>query len=82
MAYDRKANSYWEATVMTNATATEFTLVLTAEETEQLRSVLEEAMAEVHAERRRTESPAYQQLVRHEEALVQSLLTKVRQLGH
>jgi hypothetical protein len=67
---------------MTNSTAAQYILQMTAEEARELRSVLEEALAEIHVEKRRTEAPNYQQAVRHEEELVQSLVNKVRQLGH
>ena len=43
-------------------------------------SLLEQWVVETHAERRRTESPAYQEEVRREEAVLQGLLHKVRQL--
>ncbi len=62
---------------MTTSTA-QFNLDLTEEERRELLVLLEEALVETHAEKRRTEAPEYQQHVLHHESLIRTLLGKVR----
>ncbi|HLW64661.1 MAG TPA: hypothetical protein VKS79_05025 [Gemmataceae bacterium] len=59
----------------------EYVLPLTQEERAELLRILEQQLVEVHGESRRTEAPAYQQEVHHEEALIRALTEKVRRLG-
>jgi hypothetical protein len=58
-----------------------YTLILTHEERGVLFSLLEQSVTDVHAESRRTESPAYQEKVHHQEAVLRALKEKVGQLG-
>jgi hypothetical protein len=58
----------------------EFTLRLNEEERAELLRLLETCLREVHGERRRTEAPAYQSRVAHEESLIHGLTEKVRHL--
>jgi hypothetical protein len=60
--------------------ATKFTLTLNDEERESLLGILQASLVETHAERRRTESPRYQDQVAHEEAVLHGLREKVRAL--
>lgn len=60
---------------------TEYVLNLTAEERNELLRLVNEALVEVHTERRRTEAPAYQETVHREESLIRSLAEKLRRLG-
>lgn len=60
--------------------AAEFTLALKEEERAELLRLLEGSLVETHAERRRTESPSYQEEIGHEEALLRTLAEKVRRL--
>jgi len=57
-----------------------FVLTLTAEEQEQLLCLLEESLREIHAEKRRTEAPAYQEKIQLQESLIRTLTEKVRRL--
>jgi hypothetical protein len=61
--------------------ATEYTLVLTDEEREELLQLLEQALQDVRVERRRTEAPEYHDLMRHEESVLTALTQKVRHLA-
>jgi len=56
-------------------------LPLDEEERAALYQLLEQALAEMHAEKRRTESPSYRQELQHQEVLIQSLAEKMRHLG-
>jgi hypothetical protein len=66
---------------MSTPTATNFSLTLTDEERAELLRLLENSVVETHVESRRTESPEYQKEIHHEEAVLRSLLAKVRRLG-
>jgi hypothetical protein len=61
-----------------NATPREFTLVLTEEERTELLNLVDQALKETHVEARRTDTPAYQEVVRHEESILRGLLQKLR----
>lgn len=65
----------------TTESVVEFTLLINEEERAELLHLLEESLVETHAERRRTEAPSYQAQVVHQEALIRSLVEKVRRLG-
>jgi len=56
-------------------------LPLNEEEKVALGQLLEQALAEMHAEKRRTESRSYREELQHQEALFHGLAEKVRQLG-
>jgi hypothetical protein len=60
------------------ATSQQFTVTITEQERDFLLSHLEQTLEDTHAEARRTESPAYQQVVHEQEALLRSLVNKVR----
>jgi hypothetical protein len=57
-----------------------YTLELTEEERTELLTLLEETLRATHVERRRTESPTYQEQVGHQESLQRTLAEKVRRL--
>jgi hypothetical protein len=61
-----------------NTESPRFTLTLTEEERAQLLSLLERARRDTHVEARRTESPDYQEQVHHQEAVLRSLIDKLR----
>jgi hypothetical protein len=63
---------------MTTQTPALITLTLDASERALLAQVLEQAVVDTHVERRRTEAPAFHDLVAHREELLRSLLEKVR----
>jgi hypothetical protein len=65
---------------MATMTKPEYILELTEEERTELVTLLEEALQATHLEKRRTESPAYQERVGHEESLLRTLAEKVRRL--
>jgi hypothetical protein len=65
---------------MAMAPTTECTLFLTVQERDELLKILEVALADTHAERRRTEAPAYHEQVAREESVLRDLVNKVRQL--
>jgi hypothetical protein len=52
-------------------------LVLDENERALLQRLLEQAVIDTHAERRRTEAPAFHDHVAHEEMLLRALLEKV-----
>jgi hypothetical protein len=56
------------------------TLTLSEEERAALVGLLEQSLLEVHAERRRTESPRYQEAVTGQEALLRRLAEKLQNL--
>lgn len=56
----------------------EFAVNLTEEERSQLLSFLENSLRNTHVEARRTEAPAYQQLVHHQEKILRGLIGKLR----
>ena len=58
----------------------EFTLALTDEERAELLSLLEESLVDTHAEKRRTEAPAYRERIQRQEAVIRSMTEKVRRL--
>ena len=68
------------APIMSTAQAGTNVLTLTEEEKTALLRILEQELVEVHAESRRTEAPAYQQQVHHQETVIRALTEKVRQL--
>ncbi len=53
-------------------------ITLTDEERVELIGILEREVAEDHAEFRRSEAPAYRDMIKKEEQLVRRLLEKVR----
>jgi hypothetical protein len=63
----------------TNAT-TAYSLTLTEDERAELLRLLEAALLETHAEKRRTEAPAYRDRMLHQETLIRALAEKVRRL--
>jgi hypothetical protein len=65
---------------MATACEVEFALVLTEEERGVLSSLLKESLVETHVEKRRTEAPRYRDQVRHQEAVIRSLIEKVSRL--
>ncbi len=58
----------------------EFSLKLSEEERAELLRLLERSVVETHAEKRRTEAPALQAEIGHEETVLRTLTDKVRQL--
>lgn len=66
---------------MTTKHETEYSLLLNEQERVELLRLLEGALLETHAEKRRTEAPAYREQVRLEESLLRNLTEKVRHLG-
>jgi hypothetical protein len=66
---------------MTAQQMNKFTLNITEEERAELLRILEGSLVETHAEKRRTESPSYQDQVGREESLLRALTEKVRKLG-
>jgi hypothetical protein len=58
-----------------------YTLAINDEERQELLRILEQYLIDTHAERRRTEGPAYHEQIVHEENLVKALTEKVRLLG-
>lgn len=60
---------------------TTFNLTLDDEERAELFEVLRETLMETHGEMRRTEAPAYQEKVHHEEAILRRLMDKVAALS-
>jgi len=58
--------------------STLFTLTLSGEERTQLLNVLERTVRDTHVEARRTESPDFQVQVHQEEAVLRSLIDKIR----
>jgi hypothetical protein len=67
------------AAVSTNVP--EFTLTLNEEERTQLVSLLEQTLRDTHVEARRTEAPAYQEQVHHQERLLRGVIEKLRRTG-
>lgn len=61
---------------------TEYSLVLNEQERAELLRLLEAALVDTHAEKRRTEAPAYRVQVGTEESLLRGLTEKVRRLDH
>jgi hypothetical protein len=57
-------------------------LLLDEEERAVLREVLEHSLVETHGELRRTEAPAYQEHVHKQQAILQGLVKKVKDLGN
>ena len=66
---------------MTAQPISKYTLGITEEERAELLRLLEGSLVETHAEKRRTESPSYQDQVGREESLLRTLTEKVRKLG-
>jgi hypothetical protein len=66
---------------MTAAPSAEYALTLAENEWERLLRVLEQTLADVRLERRRTESFGYHEQVCREESLLRGLLEKLRRLG-
>jgi len=64
------------AAVSTNVP--EFTLTLNEEERTQLVSLLEQTLSDTRVEARRTEAPAYQEQVHHQESLLRGMIEKLR----
>jgi hypothetical protein len=64
------------ATAAVNSSA--FTLTLSEDERVQLLSLLEQAIRDKHVEVHRTEAPDYRQHVLREEAVLQSVIDKLR----
>jgi hypothetical protein len=64
---------------MTTQTPAGISLILEEKERALLQQLLEQAVIDTHVERRRTEAPAFHELVAREEALLRTLLDKVRQ---
>jgi hypothetical protein len=58
--------------------STQFTLALNAGERAELLILLERELRETHVEARRPESSDYQDGVHHQEAVLQSMLEKLR----
>ena len=56
-------------------------LVLNDGERAELQRILDQALVDTHAEKRRTESPGYQSEVKSEENILRVLSEKVRRLG-
>jgi hypothetical protein len=56
------------------------TLILSEAERAILEQMVEQSLIEVHAERRRTEAPIYQEMVADEEFLLRRLLEKLQSL--
>jgi hypothetical protein len=65
---------------MTTEHPVEYTLALTEEERTELLRLLESSLVDVHAERRRTEAPDYQEQIHRQECLLRTLTEKVRRL--
>ena len=65
---------------MRNEQAAKFTLVLTEDERAELLRLIERTSVDIHAEKRRTEGPAYRERVGNEETVIHTLLEKIRQL--
>ena len=65
---------------MSNEQAAKFTLVLTEDERAELLRLIERSSLDVHAEKRRTEAPAYRERVGDQETVIHTLLEKIRQL--
>ena len=63
-----------------NAVATNYTLVLDAEEREELLRVLEQTLKDKSLEEHRTDALAYKEAVKHEERVLERLTAKVRAL--
>ncbi len=59
----------------------EFVLTLTAEEHVELLAILEQAHLNLRLEERRTDARRYREKILQQEAVLQRLLDKVRQLG-
>jgi hypothetical protein len=57
--------------------STNFTLTLDEEERTALLRFLERELGDTHVEARRTETPAYQKEVHHQEALLRRLINKL-----
>lgn len=62
----------------TSSPTTQFTLALTEEEHAQLLNWLEQRLQNKRLEEHRTDASEYRQYVVHEEALVESLIKKLR----
>jgi hypothetical protein len=56
-------------------------LSMDREEWTLLRQILEEALSDLHAERRRTEAPAYHEQIVHREDVLRALVDRVRRAG-
>ena len=65
---------------MASATTTsaEFAVILTEDERAQLLNFLEQALRDKRVEVHRTEAPDYREHVRHQEAVMESLIGKLR----
>lgn len=59
---------------------TEYTLCITEDERAELLRLLEQEVADIHVECRRTEAPDYHDRLREEETLLRLLTAKVRRL--
>lgn len=57
-----------------------FVLSLDENERDELLQILEQALIDVHAERRRTEAPDYQEALHRKETVIHDLVTKIRQV--
>jgi hypothetical protein len=65
---------------MNTAYPVEVALMLNEHERTELLSLLQESLVDTHAEKRRTEAPAYHERLERQEALIRSLIEKVRRL--
>jgi hypothetical protein len=54
------------------------TIILSDEERARLMDLLDGALRDTHVEARRTEAPAYQKGVHHQEAVLRALIEKLR----
>lgn len=57
------------------------TLAFTKEETEVLLSILEQTLREMRVEEHRTRTPSYREIVLNREHLVESIVSKLQQVG-
>ncbi len=67
---------------MTTEHPVKYTLALNEEERAELLRLLEGSLVDVHAERRRTEAPGYQEQIHRQESIIRTLTEKVRRLCH
>jgi hypothetical protein len=58
----------------------QFTLALDDKERAELLLLLEESLVDTHAEKRRTDAPAYRERIQQQEAIIRRLAEKVRRL--
>jgi hypothetical protein len=56
------------------------TLTLSHEEAVELAQLVESALGDTHVELRHTQTPGYRERVRHSEALLRELLSKLQRL--